>query len=454
MKILVFIEHDIIIRHFIHSGVFRELIEAHDVKFVFPEPGYKRVHTDVSTLEIGAPYKHLTVHQKRLELWKRLFITDALRWRPGDHFASIRRFRRETIGPKATALLSVLSLPGIFSALKWWTLSKIQQIPYTDLDDLLGEERPDMMIHPSILEGVYINDLVEASQKRNLPLIVVMNSWDNPSTKKAMVGTPDWLLVWGEQTKRHALEFMGIPDERVIRFGAAQFDLYRSPPRVSRQEFCQQHNIDPEKTILLYAGSSKETDEFHHLQLIDKAVENGQLGNTTVVYRPHPWGGGGKGGERLLDHPWKNVRIEESMRSYLEDVRAGKASIHLADYQHTHDVLSSIDALISPLSTIIIEGALHGKPVLCFLPEEEVDARHFQMTAPLIHFEDMYNMPEFIIAKGQDELLDKTQDLLQRTQAENTAQDLQKACDFFVEPFSTSYGSRLKAFAEEVASKA
>ena len=35
-----------------------------------------------------------------------------------------------------------------------------------------------------------------------------MNSWDNPSTKRSLIGNPDWLFVWGEQTKKHAEKFV------------------------------------------------------------------------------------------------------------------------------------------------------------------------------------------------------------------------------------------------------
>lgn len=448
MKILVFIEHDIIIRHFIHSRTFEELAKRHDVKFVFPEPGYKRVNSDVSKLEPSVPYRHLTVHQKRLELWKRLFIADSLRWRRGAQFAALRRVRRYAIGPKATLLFSVLSLPGIFHALKRWTLFKTRTQPNEQLDGLLDEENPDVIIHPSILEGVYINDLVAATRERNIPVVVIMNSWDNPSTKKAMVGHPDWLLVWGEQTKRHAVEYMDMPEDRIVTFGAAQFDLYRDPPRLSREAFCKNHGIDPSAKILLYAGSSKDSDEFQHLIEIDEAISAGKFGNAVTVYRPHPWGRGGRDGARILDHPWINVRIEESMRDYLERVRAGNTAMNLADYRHTHDVLSSIDALVSPLSTIIIEGALHGKPVLCFLPLEEKNARHFQMTAPLIHFEDMYGMPEFLVAKGREQLIPKLGELLELSRESGFADSLRQACESFVEPFDEPYGGRLVKFIE------
>jgi len=80
----------------------------------------------------------------------------------------------------------------------------------SELDALLEDERPDVIIHPCVLEGAFLNDLIVATQARGIPFVVIMNSWDNPSTKQAMAGSPDYLLVWGEQTKRHAIEFVGV----------------------------------------------------------------------------------------------------------------------------------------------------------------------------------------------------------------------------------------------------
>src|SRR6185436_20144123 len=97
-----------------------------------------------------------------------------------------------------------------------------------------------------------------------------MNSWDNPSTKRAIIGQPDWLLVWGPQTRQHAIKYMGMDPARAVVFGAAQFDVYRRPPRVSRDEFCRAQRVSATKRLLLYAGSSKGTDEFEHLRMIEQ----------------------------------------------------------------------------------------------------------------------------------------------------------------------------------------
>ena len=449
MKILVFVDHDIIIRHFLHSHVFDELVRQHDVVFVFPEAGHKRVTSDLSLLDLGnAVVRHLPVSTGRLKIWQGLMLADMLRWRPGRHYAAMRRFHRGAVGPRAAALYSVLALPGLFQIFRAWSHRRIEAMPYRDMDALLDRERPDVLIHPSVLAGVFMNDLIDASRSRHVPLLVIMNSWDNPSTKRAMTGQPDWLLVWGPQTQSHAVKFLQMSPERVICFGAAQFDLYRNPPRADRHEFCRLHGIDPAARILLYAGSSKGTDEYSHLCALDEAIDRGELGHTVVVYRPHPWGDGGKGGNRILDHDWHNVRIEQTMRGYLERVKTWSPGITMPDYRDTHDLLSAVDALVSPLSTIIIEGALHGKPVLCFLPEEDDKTSHFAFALPLTHFDEFFAEPTFLVARGESSLVPAVRSLLDKVGDEDFGQSLRLACAYFVSRFDRPYGERLVEFVE------
>ena len=453
MKILIFIEHDVMIRHFIDSQSFNSLINEHQVVFIFPEKGHKRVTRKIDNRLLNAPYLHLTINQKRQKIWKRLFQVNLLRWKKGQQHKALRIFHREMIGWKAALHYSLLALPGLYYLFRYYSFFQIKNETNIDLQNLIYEEKPDLIIHPSVLEGVFINDLVDVSQNSSIPLVVIMNSWDNPSTKRAMIGTPDWLLVWGEQTKKHAIKYVEMEAQKVFSFGAAQFEVYKKPPRINRDRFCKIHNIDPKMIILLYAGSSKNTDEYTHLLLIDDAIEQGSFGDMKVVYRPHPWGGGGKGGERIIEHKWKNICIESSMKNYLMNLNGGHGRMSFPDYYDTHDVLSSVDIIISPLSTILLEGAIHGKPVLCFLPKEEKHARHFQLDSSLIHFQDMFNMSEFLIAEGHSELIPMIEVLVNKSKDSEFKDNLNKVCNYFVQSFEKSYDKRLLDFCENIAIK-
>lgn len=456
MKFLIFIEHDVVVRHFIHSGAFRELIARHDVTFALPQEGYKRLKLELSETETGAPIRRIPVHQERLAAWQRLLAVSRMRWKPGAHYATMRRFQRLAINNNegewtlATARYVLRSLPLVYNWYRRRQLRYIESVPNTALEQFLATEKPDAIIHPCVLSGVYLDDLTVYAQKLNTPLVVVMNSWDNPATKHSSFGLPDWLLVWGPQTRNDAVRYMGMPREQIVEFGAAQFDVYRTPARIGRAEFRRRNDLPEDCTVVLYAGSSKEADEFAHLQALDAAIERGELPNVKILYRPHPWGGGGAGGHRIVDYPWKNVRIESTMRAYLERVAAGSKEMYFPDYRNTHDALENIDGLLSPLSTIILEAAMHGKPVMCYMPEDEKQAQHFHLTRGMAHFDDMFTFPELVVENRMHRLVAGVQRLLEFGRDPDYPLRVAAMCEHFVKTFDASFAERICKFMENL----
>ena len=454
MKVLVFIDADLVVRHFVMSGAFRQLAARHDVVFVFLDPANARmgpVRPDTLDLQ-GASHVILESDPRRVRLWSELFTIDRLRLRADPQFRLVRRIYRDAQSLKGRLIYQTLALPGLRQLFTWFQLRRLDKHPYQAMEDLLDREKPDLVIHPTVLSGPFINDVVQSCRRRAIPHVLVMNSWDNPSSKQAMVGHPDLLLVWGQQTEEHAHHYMNMPPARVRRFGAAQFEIYREPPRLDRAAFCANHDIDPARQILLYAGSSKETDEFEHLLAIEAMIERGALENTVLLYRPHPWGNGGLGGHRIIDQPWKHVRLEDSMRGYLEQVKAGNPEKSLPDYRNTRDLLCHVDALVSPLSTIIVEAARLGRPVLCFLPEDELEeAEHLRIAMPCVHFDALYEMPGVLIARSRNAMLETLPGLMALAGNETATQALRKATDVIVEPFERSWGERMVDLAEELA---
>lgn len=449
MKVLVFIDHDILYRHFVRSGAFAHLAERHSLAFVLPEAGESRFTLDPS--DSGAPILRLGSERPRVHWWRRIFQVDQMRWRPGADWRKLRRTLWYVLGWKAALLTLLLSLPGIRQVHKKRLLARLEARPYRALVDLLDRENPDVVLHPTVLDGLFLNDLIAECGRRMLPLVCIMNSWDNPSTKRSVVGSPPWLLVWGEQTRRHAVRYIRMPAERAVPFGAAQFEVFRSPPRVSRETFCRNHGIDPAKRVVMYAGATKSADEFSHLVKLDELIGQGRFGDVALVYRPHPWGRGGVGGDRILSHPWRNVHLDNSMRSYLAAVAAGSKEMYMSDYRDTHDVLSSVDAVISPMSTILIEAALHGKPICCYLANEEHSAA-MRVRAAQPQFEELFADPDVLIAYDLD-LVERFADLAEKAADPLVGDRLRASCRDFVAEFDRPFGERLTAFVEGLVAK-
>lgn len=137
------------------------------------------------------------------------------------------------------------------------------------------------------------------------------------------------------------------------------------------------------------------------------------------------------------------------MRTYMDQIKSGETTPYMADYARTHDVLSAIDALVSPLSTIILEGALHGKPVMCYLPPEDKSTQSWLGTVRnMVHFEDMFNSPYIPIATNKEELIDNASKILDYVDDSKFKEALIEEMKFFVECPEPDYPRALLATVE------
>ena len=98
------------------------------------------------------------------------------------------------------------------------------KVKYLDLDNYLNMSKPDYVIHPTVLDGIYCNDLTVFSKKYKFKTIYIINSWDNTSSKNILVNLPDLLVVWGNQSKKEAINYMGMENHRIKIFGVNQFE--------------------------------------------------------------------------------------------------------------------------------------------------------------------------------------------------------------------------------------
>lgn len=453
LKILVFLDHPIIVRHFLAAGAFAELEARHDVLYVALPPDHKRIKgADLSTI---APHRVIRLPEatNRSSIWNRLFQIESLRTKGDPQARALARHHAFAIGAWTARKYRWLGAPGVWPIYRRYLTARVTAIPNLPMQALFDAERPDAIVHPTVLAGAYLNDLVAICRTREIPLIAVMNSWDNPSTKRAMVGHPDWLLVWGPQTREHALTFGQMPADRVVEFGASQFDVYSRPPRIDRVGFCARHGIDPDGDVLLYAGSSKGCDEYADLDALEQAVEDGSIPGTKIVYRPHPWGDCGKDGGRIAARIWRHVVFESTMSDYVRRAGSGPQGITTPDYADTRDLLANVDATISPLSTILLESALCGKPSLCVI--DDADARNWFLAVSfdMLHFKEFFACGEFDVAKGRSDLIAGAARVLARARDPDTASRLRKATERFVARFDAPFDRRFADFVEAKATR-
>lgn len=449
-KIVIFIDHDIIIRHFIDNGVLQGLEEAFELVFVFPE-NHKRVKRNIDELNLKS-VRFIPIDNDRAHLWRRLYQHTVLnRLNRGLNSKMLYDFWLEVLGEKAFKETYKWSRPGFFQIYKWKTLRKIGR--NAPLEQLLKELNPDIILHPTVLEGLFVSDLIDWGKRNQIPVVYLMNSWDNPSTKAMTIGVPDWLVVWGEQTRQHSINHLRIPPERVIAAGAAQFDVYKAPPEESKEDFRIRNGFQISDKIILYAGSSKGINEVQHLIRLDQAIESGELSPCKIIFRPHPWRGIIEGEPNFFDVHWNHVTFDPEMVEYYHLSREKNEIIPTKGIEYTHTLLNAIDLVVSPISTIMLESVMHGKPAIGYLPETDISKNFFLRTMANMNFmNEFFDMFDSGPYRKMEELIKKINEILSNDQ-KDIEDAVAKKADYFVRAEGGRYIDQVRKLLENISSR-
>lgn len=448
-KALIFLDYDMLIRHFILSGVFHELEQKYEVAYVFHHDltsEKQGIYADIEKLGLKN-WIRFAVPRVRMGSWDKLYSITTLNAQRGTpNFKPRKEIMAVARGKWRTNYYHFLSLPGLFPLVQ--ARLQRQMGVYEPLLDFVCDQNPDVIIHPSILAGYFINELLIISRRRSIPLVIMMNSWDNPSTKAMNTGHPDRLIVWGPQSKQHAIEYIGMSPESIEEFGAAQFQLYRDPLKESEAALRKEFHVPSDLPILLYGGGSKGVNESAHLKMIDEKIDSGEISPCHVLYRPHPWRGELAPGEQnFFDLRLRHVTMDPHMEDYYSRTAdAHCAGFDLADYQVTKRLLSLVSGVISPLSTILLESIIFGKPVLVFFSKTEqsnLAKTIYGIGIRLAHFKDFWGEPGIEVCNDDAQLPAACNRLLVNSQNESIKTGLQAHAEKFVVMNGPTYGERL-----------
>ena len=199
-------------------------------------------------------------------------------------------------------------------------------------------------------------------------------SWDHLSGKALLRTVPDRVFLWNDTQKREAVEWHGMPADRIVVTGAQCYDQWfgRQPSR-DRASFCRVVGLDPEQPILLYVCSVMTPDPTESrfvLRWIEEIRQSADpiLRRAGILVRPHP--------ERMDE--WEGVSLERFGNAALYG-RNPTSPDAQADY---FDSLFHSHAVIGLVTSAFLEAAIVGRPVhTLLLPEFEMyqeGVQHFR----------------------------------------------------------------------------
>ncbi len=206
--------------------------------------------------------------------------------------------------------------------------------------------------------------IVAAAKNLDIPVITLITSWDNLSTKNRMVFKYDGYLVWSEHMERELAELYpqtrGLP---VYRVGAPQFDaLFDERFKISKEEFCAANRLRPDRPIILHTlGSPNFTPgEVHAAYYMAERVARGDLGEAQLLVRPHPLFEVGDE-EKSFAKFGPRVVVQRTGQAF------SKTNMRSQNHEQIIDWVNSFrycDVMVNLFSTVAVDAAILDKPVV------------------------------------------------------------------------------------------
>jgi hypothetical protein len=264
--------------------------------------------------------------------------------------------------------------------------------PYQPMVKLIEEVRPLFCVIPTSFLDQYCNDLIAAGRAHNYVVLALQSGWDNLSSKGVLPFKPHFLGTWGWQSLQHAKVIQSIPKSSSARLGAPHYEALRPVTAEVRAAFRQRLGAAPDETLILFGGSFRQFDETSVLQRLDRAIERGELGRAKVVYRPHPWRADRVDEADFFSQSWAHVVFDPEMKDrYLESkARAGHLkSAPMYDMHYLAALLSSVDVVMSPMSTLLLEALIMERPTMAIAFGDDKHDYHPGLSAKMTHFEGL-----------------------------------------------------------------
>ncbi len=216
--------------------------------------------------------------------------------------------------------------------------------------------------------------LIYTFRKLGTPVIALVHSWDNLTSKGLFSALPDRLLVWNDIMRQEAVNFHDIPFEAVDVVGVPQYEKYRElAPMTNEKEFRERLKISFDAVIITYAASAESMfpDEERFVDELLDEIMSGKYGEAVLVLRLHPPDVRKERYCKKYQNKKLPIRLDFPDSAFtafntwsIGDESSVREFVELMQYS---------DVIINLSSTIALDAVLFDTPVIClnfnYLPD-------------------------------------------------------------------------------------
>ena len=188
-------------------------------------------------------------------------------------------------------------------------------------------------------QNTLTKDYLVAANKFKIPIVVVITSWDMPTTKGPIGPGVQKYIVNSQAMKQELMSFHEIDADRIDVSGWPQMDVYLQTKAIGREAFMDSLNIAGNRKLVVFAANSERLG-CHEPSVVEHLagrINDGTFQHScTLLVRPHPKDGNWKnrfgsvlGCENVLVEPpeWGRLKHLGSLMRHADVVVASQGSI-------------------------------------------------------------------------------------------------------------------------------
>jgi len=236
-----------------------------------------------------------------------------------------------------------------------------------DYKEIFDRHKPDLVVVTRVLRASPDYPILKEAADRKLPVIALVSSWDNFTTKGFFPFGVKKLVVWNDVMKQEAIELFGFPEKDIYMSGIPRFDNYFNKKGIRTKEvFFKAFHLDLNKKLITYTTGNKslvlppgdntsaEVDIAKHLA---DSINKGELGDSQLLVRLHPLAEEEDFQPLLgipnvvLQVPGKNDAFRDRLFSKQDDVEIAETVLYS-------------DLVLNVASTMTIDSAVFDTPSL------------------------------------------------------------------------------------------
>jgi len=416
--VLVFVPSMNELQRFVLTGAFTELAVDHRLHYVLPGADAEMMlRVGGSTIALRNSTT-VAVPPDRFKKWKEVFRVGCVHYaRMSPSFAIRAKLAVDSDWRRLWSMPSDARdrLDREFDARVGQLLEGMRPLPA--IVDLLNRHRPVYCVVPTSLLDLFANEVAWACAVERVSCVLLQSGWDNLSSKGLVHPRASFVGCWGPQSLTHAVVIQRMRDTRVALLGAPHYEWLRPAPAAAVRELRRQLGVREDERLILFGGSFRQFDETATLRRLEDALEAGRLGAARVVYRPHPWRLAREDEESFFAYEWDHVVFDPDMRErYLRDREEPgylERNGPIFDMAYLARLLSAADAVISPMSTLLVEALALDKPTMAIAFGDGKHRHDPSVAAQMTHFAELRESSAVIWCASRDHLVDDCHRLLE-----------------------------------------